>query len=203
MHHRRAFPGFVIGALALSLVAGCRGQTTEDPPIVPLRNMYDQQRFDPQAQTMAFPDGRTMRPPVPHTVPREAIVSNQIGEGLQANGSDYVMTIPRPALQKLGGMEAAVERGQERYNIYCTPCHDATGSGKGLVIERGMLPPPSFHTDRIRHMPDGQLFATISNGIRNMPAYGPQIQVYDRWAIVAYVRALQLSQAEAGTESDQ
>ena len=96
-------------------------------------------------------------------------------------------------------MVALVTRGQERFNIYCSPCHDMTGSGKGMAVKHGMMAPPSFHQDRIRKMPDGQMFATISNGIRNMPSYGISVPIADRWAIVAYVRALQI---EPGADRD-
>ena len=87
-----------------------------------------------------------------------------------------------------------LKRGQERYNIYCAPCHDQTGSGKGIVVKKGFLPPPSMHLDRLRESPDGHFCDVISNGIRNMPSYKHQIPISDRWAIVAYVRALQRSQ---------
>jgi mono/diheme cytochrome c family protein len=105
------------------------------------------------------------------------------------------MTIPQQVVSDFGGMDKVVNRGQQRFNIYCAPCHDMTGSGKGMVVQRGMAPPPTFHDDRIRHMPDGQMFATISHGVRNMPPYNYSIPVNDRWAIVSYVRALEISQA--------
>ena len=91
--------------------------------------------------------------------------------------------------------------GEKMYGIYCTPCHGRTGDGKGIVVARGMLAPPSYHQDRIRHMPDGQLYATITNGVRNMPGYYAQIPTDDRWAIVSYVRALQISQANVPVEA--
>jgi mono/diheme cytochrome c family protein len=102
-------------------------------------------------------------------------------------------------------MEKLLARGQERFAIYCAPCHGLTGDGKGMVVckrekmsdpceSRGFPPLPSYQDARLRQMPDGQLFATISHGVRTMPAYGAQIPRSDRWAIVAYVRALQLSQ---------
>ena len=92
-----------------------------------------------------------------------------------------------------------LDRGLDRYDIYCRPCHDGTGSGRGTVITHSdwQPPPPSFHQPRIRQMPDGQLFATITHGVRNMPSYGASIPVSDRWAIVSYVRALELSQGAA------
>jgi cytochrome c5 len=154
-----------------------------------------------------------MRMPVENTVSREATLDPQIATGRLADDSGYVLTIPQDVLhprdpratidgEQGGGLEALETRGRDRFNIYCTPCHDKTGSGNGMAVKHGMIAPPTFHQDRIRHMPDGQLFATISNGIRNMPAYGISIPVNDRWAIVSYVRALQLSQAQIATQKD-
>jgi cytochrome c5 len=109
-----------------------------------------------------------------------------------------VAEVPQALAQRFGVAPAMLERGQERFDIYCRPCHVGTGGGLGTVITRSnwLPPPPSFHQDRIRQMPDGQLFATITHGVRNMPSYGAYIPVNDRWAIVDYVRALQLSQGE-------
>ena len=84
-------------------------------------------------------------------------------------------------------------RGRERYDIYCAPCHDVAGTGRGSVVQRGMLPPPTFHDDRLRAMPLGEFYGVITDGVRNMPGYAAQIPVNDRWAIAAYVRALQRS----------
>jgi mono/diheme cytochrome c family protein len=195
-----------------ALGAGCRGQTTEESPIVPLRNMHFQQRYMPQSRSAFFGDHRTMRTPVAGTVSREEYIEDdRVGLGLEPNGAGYTLTIPEPVVRaaaersgNANGMEALVRRGQERYEIYCTPCHGRTGDGQGIVVVRASSagytfpPPPTFHQDRIRHMPDGQLFATISNGVRNMPSYAAQIPVQDRWAIVAYVRALELSQSNTG-----
>jgi len=185
-------------ASASSTIAGCRGQTSAEPPIHPLRNMFDQDRYDPQAASAFFADGRTMRAPVANTVPRERVVDPEVGQGRLADDSGYTLQIPTSVVEQAGGMEKLVTRGHERYDVYCTPCHDGTGAGKGMVIERGQFnpAPPTFHQSRLQQMPDGQLFATISNGVRMMPAYAPQIPVQDRWAIVSYVRALQLSQGE-------
>lgn len=190
----------VTGALVLTGVAalgaaGCRGETSAQPPILPERNMYQQQRYNPQARSQFFQDGRTMRKPVEHTVPQEMNVDPEISDGELADGSGYVLNIPSAVVSQLGGLEAAARHGEERYNIYCRPCHDGAGTGQGTVVKRGMQPPPSLHEERIRHMPDGQLFATISRGVRNMPAYNYSIPTNDRWAIVSYVRALELSQA--------
>jgi mono/diheme cytochrome c family protein len=191
-------PRAVLCALTLAASGGagmgCRGETSSSPPIVPIRNMYHQQRYNPQARSLFFADGRTMRKPVEHTFAREMIVDSESANGEFADGSGFVPTTPAGVLSQLGGMDAAVHRGQERFNIYCRPCHDGAGTGKGTAVKRGMAAPPSLHDDRIRKMPDGQLFASISNGVRNMPAYNYSIPVNDRWAIVNYVRALELSQ---------
>jgi cytochrome c5 len=177
---------------------GCRGQTSSEPPIVVLRDMFSQDRYNPQAESQLFLDGRTMRTPAPGTVPREREIDPEIGQGRLPDDSGYVTEVPRAVAPRFGGAQAMVERGRSRYDIYCRPCHDGTGAGRGAVITRSgwQPPPPSFHQDRIRQMPDGQLFATITHGIRTMPSYGAHIPVNDRWAIVNYVRALQLSQGE-------
>jgi len=191
-----------LGALGFAALVGCRGQASQDSPIVGIRGMYDQPRYDMQSKSAFFADKRSMRLPVEDTVSREEIWDPEIGEGRLRDDSGYVLAIPNPVVEHMGGAQAFIQRGQERFGIYCTPCHDATGSGHGMAVKHGMLAPPSFHQDRIRHMPDGQLYATISNGIRNMPAYGISIPVTDRWAIVAYVRALQLSQAPIASSKE-
>jgi hypothetical protein len=197
----RALPLVLV---ALPALAGCRGQTSKDSPIVGIRGIYDQPRYDMQSKSAFFADRRTMRSPVEGTISREQgpWLDPEIGEGRTRDDSGYVLTVPGNLIEHMGGAQAFLDRGQERFNIYCTPCHDGTGSGHGMAVKHGMLAPPTFHQDRIRHMPDGQLFATISNGIRNMPAYGISIPVQDRWAIVGYVRALQLSQAPIASSKE-
>jgi hypothetical protein len=188
---------FAAASLIVS-VLGCRGQTSTEPPIVPLRNMFDQDRYDPQAESQLFADRRTMRTPPAGTIPRERDIDPEVGQGRLPDDSGYVLEIPKAAVDRFGGMSAMLDRGENRYDIYCRPCHDGTGSGQGLVIKRGNFQPapPSFHEERIRQMPDGQLFATITHGARMMPPYAARIPVDDRWAIVSYVRALELSQGE-------
>ena len=193
---------FVFGTMiALAgVLGGCRGQASKDSPIVGIRGMYDQPRYDMQARSEFFADHRTMRPPVENAVSREAEIDPELSTGRMADDTGYVLTVPRLAVDHGGGMDKLLARGADRFNIFCTPCHDKTGSGRGMAVKRGMMTPPTFHQDRIRHMPDGQLFATISNGIRNMPAYGIVLPVQDRWAIAAYVRALQISQGPMATK---
>jgi mono/diheme cytochrome c family protein len=191
--------------LALSAVAalgalGCRGQTSEETQIVIQPNMFHQPRYNIQSESAFFADKRTMRPRVEGTVGRSESIDPRIAEGRLEDGSGYVLTIPDEVVKGAGGLEALTEHGKGRFGIYCVPCHDGTGSGQGIVIKHGMIAPPTFHQDRLRKMPDGQVFATISNGIRNMPAYNQQIPEGDRWSIVAYVRALQVSQAPLAAE---
>ncbi|HWL89658.1 MAG TPA: cytochrome c [Polyangiaceae bacterium] len=200
MGRRFAALNFALVCLA-SFATGCRGETSRESPIVPIRNMYHQPRYNMQNESEYFDDQRTMRSPVEGVISREEEVDPRIARGRSEDDSAYVAVVPNEEIARHGGMEALVKRGQDRFNIYCTPCHDKTGAGAGMIVKHGMLQPPSFHQDRLRHAPDGQIFATISNGVRNMPAYGPQIPVDDRWAIVSYVRALQLSQAQIAAET--
>ncbi len=192
--------------LCFVVSAGCRGETSEDPPILLERNMYDSERYNPESLSTFFADHRTMRSPVAGTVAREDFDDDtETATGMVADQSQYVMTVPQGAVRRAGGLQKLVARGQERFNIYCAPCHGQTGDGKGMVVckrdkvadpceSRGFPPLPSYEDARIRQMPDGQLFATVTHGVRTMPAYGPQIPISDRWAIVSYVRALELSQ---------
>ena len=200
--------GLVAGVLLLgALSASCRGQTSKDTPVVGIRNMYDQPKYEVQEESAFFADHRTMRPLVDGVVSTEEETDVRIAQGRLEDQSGYVLTIPAEVVNdpKNGGIEKMAARGQARYGIYCAPCHDGTGSGNGLVKKRAIASgatafvPPTFHQDRIRHMPDGQLFATITNGKSNMPPYAMQIPVNDRWAIVAYVRALQIAQPKVET----
>jgi mono/diheme cytochrome c family protein len=193
--------------LCLAALAGCRGESSKDPPIVPIRNMYDQPRYNIQGESGYFSDHRNMRPPVMGAVAREREIDPEVATGRLVDDSGYVLAIPKPVIAGFGGMDKLLVRGKDRYGIYCTPCHDATGSGNGEVAAHAVatgaavMKPPTYHQDRLRHAPDGQLFATISNGLRNMPSYAFQIPNRDRWAIVGYVRALQVSQASVGEQS--
>jgi len=191
----KLFPCLVVLA-ALSL-AGCRGAVKTDPPIHLNPNMDQQERFDAQEPNDFFADGRAMRLPVEGTVtaadPRgggNPCVLEFEQEHLCTGKVDGEFAAELPMDVSLG----LLQRGQERYDIFCQPCHDVAGHGKGSVVERGMLPPPSFHDDRLRKMNVGQFYDIVKNGVRNMPGYGAQIPVEDRWAVAAYVRALQRSQ---------
>jgi mono/diheme cytochrome c family protein len=176
--------------LLVGLVA-CQGQLSEDPPFDPNPNMDNQPKKDPQEPSPVFADGRAERMPVSGTMAREDLQNDPVFFlGKNADGS-WVQNNPRPI------DKALLQRGQERYNIYCGVCHDRVGTGKGVVTPpnyEGMVPPPSYHDDRIRSLTDGQIFDVITNGVRTMPSYRHQVTPEDRWAIVAYLRALQRSQ---------
>ena len=186
--HTRALAGLVVG---LMLIAGCRGTPSKKPPVHPNLNMDFQPRFDPQEENDFFPDKRAMRKPVRNTVPRtknfEQLINPRYAEGREESGA-YVKRIPHPVTLDF------VKRGQERFNIYCSPCHGLAGDGQGIVIQYGYVPTPTFHSDQLRNVEDGYIYSVIKNGIRTMPAYGHLVPVEDRWAIVAYIRALQRSQ---------
>lgn len=171
------------------LISGCyQGRPSKDEPIHLNPNMDNQPKYRPQAESKFFEDGSTMRTPVEGSVARgELREDTRYYIGKEENG-DFIKAIPIDIDMKL------LIRGQERYNIYCSPCHSRIGDGRGIVVERGLVPPTSYHIDRLREAPDGQIFDVITNGLRNMPPYKYQIPVEDRWAIVAYFRALQRSQ---------
>ena len=169
----------------LALAACTRGTTSSRPPIHINPNMLEQPRYDPQAASAFFYDGAAMRPPVPGTVARgELRDDGPFWTGRDAAGA-FVTANPLPI------DDAVRRRGARRYDIYCAPCHDARGDGKGILFERGKVPTATFHSDRLRQMADGELFDTVTNGKGLMPAYRYPIPVADRWAILAHVRRLQ------------
>jgi len=178
-------------ALVLLALSGCaRGCTSSRPPIHLNRNMYTQPRYEPQAASAFFYNGAEMRPPVPGTVARGELRDHgPYWTGKEAGGA-FVTTVPLPAGDAVG------ERGKQRFEIYCAACHDKGGDGKGILFERGKVPTPSFHTDKLLQMPDGQIFDIITNGTGLMPAYRYPIPVRDRWAIIVHLRALQAHRLE-------
>jgi mono/diheme cytochrome c family protein len=165
----------VLVALDLALLAGCE------------QKMADQPRYEPLARSTFFGDDRAARPLVEGTVPRGQLRSDEPLYTGKEQGK-LVETFPFPVTR------AVMARGQERFNIFCSPCHDRVGTGLGTVVRRGYRAPPSFHMDRLRQAPAGYFFDVMTNGFGVMPDYAQQIQPEDRWAIVAYIRALQLSQ---------
>ena len=151
------------------------------------QDMHDQPKYTPYRKSDFFGDGRSARPLVSGTVAR-----GQLREDLLfasgKSGAAFADTFPVPLDEPL------LRRGQQRYLIYCAPCHGALGRGDGMIVRRGYRQPSSFHVDRLRQQPAGYFFDVISHGFGAMPDYAAQIPLKDRWAVVAYVRALQLSQ---------
>jgi mono/diheme cytochrome c family protein len=164
-----------LGLLAVLALAGCR------------QDMQDQPRFKPLAESDFYSDLRSARPPVEGTVARGQLhedtyfYSGKLGN----NPGDYM---PFPVTGEV------LARGRERFNIYCAPCHSRTGDGNGMIVQRGFRAPPSYHTERLRKAPLGYFFDVMTEGFGAMPEYASQIPARDRWTIVAYIRALQLSQ---------
>ena len=167
--------GLIAGLFCLLAITGCR------------QDMQNQPKFYPQRGTTFYADGRSARTQVPGTVARSQGVINdyfhtgfidgKVGDGL-----------PVPLSMDL------LRRGQERYNVYCTPCHSRVGNGMGMIVQRGYYPAASFHSERLRQAPLGHFFQVMTNGLGAMPDYAAQLTPQDRWAVVAYIRALQLSQ---------
>jgi mono/diheme cytochrome c family protein len=151
-------------------------------------DMHMQPKYKPLAQTDFFGDGRSARPAVEGTVARGQLRLDEHLYTGKMNGQP-VTTFPFPMTRQ------DLERGRERYRIYCTPCHDLTGSGRGMIVLRAFQQPPSYHIDRLRQAPPGHFFDVITNGFGAMYSYASRISPEDRWRIVAYVRALQLSQS--------
>jgi mono/diheme cytochrome c family protein len=180
--------------IPLAMIARARVTTSPKTRLHVVPDMDSQPKFKAQARNLLFADLRSMRPDVPGTVARgELDEDDAYYRG--KHGDEWITTIPVPVTGAL------LARGRQRFDIYCSPCHGLAGYGDGMVAKRAealqegtWTPPSSFHTDLVRSRPVGHIFNTITHGIRNMPAYGPQIPVADRWAIVSYVRALQRSQ---------
>jgi len=178
----------VLGVVALACVplSGCaRGCTSSRPPIHLNPSMDDQPKVRPQTASSFFYNGASMREPVPGTVPIGGLKEDAaFFTGKGADGQ-FVATIPQPV------DDALVERGRQRYTIYCQPCHDARGDGQGILFQRGKVPTATFHDPKIVKYPDGQIFDVITNGQGLMSGYRWPIPPADRWAIVSYVRQLQ------------
>lgn len=191
---------FIAGAVILGgALTGCRGNKSSDPPVHPILNMDFQQYYKPQEENAWFPDKRAMRQPVEGTVP-QGILARDDADLLKADdayykgrGPDGRLVDNLPANVKLDA--ALLARGEQRFNIYCAPCHDKAGYGQGIIVQRGLkVPPPSYHDPRLQAMPVGYFFDVITHGKNTMKSYAAQVPVADRWAIAAWVRVLQVSQ---------
>jgi hypothetical protein len=168
---RIALAGVLLGAL--SHVA-CR------------QDMHDQPKYKAQRESDFYADGRSVRPQIPGTVARGQLRDDELMYTGKING-ELSTLLPMPLTREM------LERGRNRYNIFCTPCHDRLGTGQGMIVRRGLRQPPSFHIDRLREVPAGHFFDVMTNGFGAMYDYAARIDPRDRWAIVAYIRALQLS----------
>ncbi|HEY1251157.1 MAG TPA: cytochrome c [Thermoanaerobaculia bacterium] len=172
----------LLALAAVLAVAGCR------------QEMYDQPKYKDLRRSEFFGDKRQARPVPDGTVARGFLrADSRVFDGRDPSGA-LVTAFP------LAVDQALLLRGRQRYDIFCSPCHDRVGTGDGMVVRRGYRPPPSFHIPRLREAPVGHLYDVISNGFGAMPDYSTQIDVPDRWAIVAYVRALQLSENAPAAE---
>jgi len=169
---------YKLGALVLAAAAlsACR------------QDMHDQPKYVPLRPSEFFVDGRSARPLIEGTIARGHL--NDDAAYFTGKGADGkpAADFPFPVTKEV------ILRGQNRYNVYCTPCHDRTGRGNGMIVRRGYRQPPNYNSDRLRDQPNGYFYDVITNGFGAMPDYAAQIQPQDRWAIVAYIRALQLSQ---------
>lgn len=185
--------------LLSAFMFSCRGQKSSKPPVHPQQNMDFQNRFNAQEENSFFDNNMAMRMPVEGTVSRGNLRNNSaIYEGVDENG-DFVTENPFVVTKDF------LYRGKDRYDIYCSVCHGGTGDGRGIIMtgNYGYVPAPSYHRDASREMTDGEFYSAIANGIRSMPSYATQIEVEDRWAIVAYIRALQKSQNVPESEMEQ
>jgi mono/diheme cytochrome c family protein len=162
-------------AILSALLVGCR------------QDMHVQPKYVPEDPSSFFPDGRSERPPVEGTVARGQLRTDELLYTGRINGAVTDMF-------PFSITGADLSRGRERYNIYCSPCHDYTGSGNGMIVQRGFPAPPSFHIERLRQAPAGHYFEVITNGLGRMYSYASRVSPDDRWRIAAYIRALQLSQ---------
>lgn len=207
LKHRAAPLGRIALALVLaaSALAGCRGTPSAEAPVHLNPNMDTQDKYKPNRPSTFFEDGRAMRTPPAGTVGRDYVDANLLGQKddhhLRENDAYWRGQDENGNLVKKSPVStnlALLERGQNRYNVFCAPCHDQSGHGLGLVSlkSEGALNVPSFHQDYIRDYTDGHLFNVITNGSPSqlMKGYRTQIPVPDRWAVVAYLRALQRSQ---------
>lgn len=165
---------FVFACSSLLLLAGCN-------------DMKNQAKYKPLEPSPFFSDGRSARMPVADTVARGQLRTDEHLYTGKANGKD-AETFPFPVTAQV------LARGQERFNIFCSACHGRAGNGEGMIVQRGFPKPPSYHIDRLRNAPPGYFYGVITNGFGRMFSLSERIPVNDRWAIVAYIRALQLSQ---------
>jgi len=174
----------MIGMLALAAITALVGCHDD---------MYNQPRYEPLERSDFFDDHRASRPLVAGTVVYRAPRTDDV---LHTGRKDGELATKLPVELTA----ALLRRGQDRYNIYCSVCHARTGDGNGMIVQRGYRQPPTFHSDRLRGVPVGHFFDVMTNGFGAMPSYALQVPTEDRWAIAAYIRALQFSQYASADE---
>lgn len=187
---RYAYYALAFIVVAVVSLAGFRGCTSTRSPIELFDDMVRQPKYKAQSRSEFFADGRTDRPIPANTVARGDLQGDDHRyRGKKADGS-FARGFPAalPVTHEL------MARGQERYTIYCAPCHGAVGDGQGITKAYGMTATPTYHDDRLRQMAEGELFNTITNGKNTMMPYADKLPADDRWAVIAYLRALQRSQ---------
>jgi hypothetical protein len=150
-------------------------------------DMDDQPKYKPLSSSSFFNNGQSARPLVEGTVPRGQTHYSDDFYSTGKKGGNFADAFPFPVTRKI------LERGQDRFTTFCTPCHGQLGDGRGMIVQRGFPQPPSFHADSVRTEPAGFYFDVITHGFGRMYSYAPSVPVHDRWAVVAYIRALQLS----------
>ena len=171
---------------AVVSIAGFRGARFRQPPLEVFPDMKRQPKLRPQKPSAFFEDQRTSRLPVPGTVSTGALLEDTaVATGRIPGTTNWVATNPLPFSAEL------LARGRERYTIYCSPCHSGIGDGNGVITKYGLLRAGNYHDPRIVRMADGELFNTITLGKNLMASYASQVSVMDRWAIIAYLRALE------------
>ncbi|KAB8030994.1 c-type cytochrome [Fluviispira multicolorata] len=187
----------IIGATFLSLtLIGCRGQKSENPPILPIQNMVEQTSFGPQSKNEFYKDGRAYRPQILGTVEFDKPKTDKrLYEGKEPDSTEHDPKWVKKIPLKLS--EKDIQRGQAKYVVFCTPCHGYAGDSDGLVTQRagGVIRPSNIHDKERLALPVGKIYDAIHNGVNNwnMPGFASQLSVEDKWAVVAYVRALQLT----------
>ena len=183
-----------VAFVSMVALSGCaRGCTSSRPPIHLNPSMDDQPKLRPQSASTFFYDGSGMRPPVPGTVPIGGLMEDTPFFTGKSAAGQFVATIPVTVDERV------LARGADRYRIYCQPCHDARGDGRGILFQRGNVPTASFHQEKVLKYPDGQIFDVITNGFGLMSGYKWPIPPADRWAIVAHVRELQKKRPASAT----
>jgi mono/diheme cytochrome c family protein len=201
---RYAYYTLAFTVVLLISVMGFRGLRSTRPPVEVFPDMDRQGKYKPQAESRFFADGRADRPIPAGTVPRGRTVDADPAY-LRADDFRYEGKLPDGSFGRgfPAGLEVTdrfIQRGKNRFEIYCAPCHGVLGDGNGITKSYGMLVTPSYHDDRLRALAEGEIFNTITHGKNTMFAYGDKLAPDDRWAVVAYVRALQ--RAHHGTIND-